>query len=67
MFCGDLNEKDVQKRADICIGRVDSPRCTAETNTTLQSKYTPFHGVKMKNTHDFNTMVGFQNTHFSSH
>ena len=35
MFCGDLDEKKIQNRGDICILRADSLCCTAETNTTL--------------------------------
>ena len=31
----DLNEKEIQKRGDICIHIADSLRCTAETNITL--------------------------------
>ena len=38
---GDLNGKEIQNRADICICMADSFCCTAETNTTLQSNYTP--------------------------
>ena len=32
---------DVQEGGDICIHIADSGCCTAETNTTLQSNYTP--------------------------
>ena len=35
MHCGDLNEKDVQKRGNACICMVDSFFYTAETNTVL--------------------------------
>ena len=35
MLYGDLNEKDFQKRGDMCIHILDSPCCTAETNTAL--------------------------------
>ena len=39
MLSGDPNGKDIQKREDICIA---GSRCfTGETNTTLQSNYTP--------------------------
>ena len=41
MLCGDLNGKEIQKRGDRCIHIVDSLRHTVETNTTLQSNYTP--------------------------
>lgn len=33
--------KLVQEGACICIHIADSPPCTAETNITLQSNYTP--------------------------
>ena len=39
MLCGDLNGKEIHKRGDICIRIADSLCCTAETNTTLLSKY----------------------------
>ena len=45
MLCGNLNGKEVQKRGDICICIADSLCCTVETNTTLQSNYTP---IKVK-------------------
>ena len=32
---GDLNGKEIRKRANICICVADSLCCTAETNTTL--------------------------------
>ena len=32
---GDLNEKEIQKRGDICIPIADSLCCTVYTNTTL--------------------------------
>ena len=35
MLCGDLNEKEIQERGDICVRRADSLCCTAGTNTTL--------------------------------
>ena len=41
MLSGDLNGKEIQKRGNICIHIADSLCCTAETNTTLQSNYTP--------------------------
>ena len=41
MHCGDLNGNKVQKGGDICICMADSFCCTVETNTTLQSNYTP--------------------------
>ena len=31
MLCGDLSGKEIQKRWDICIYIVDSPRCIVET------------------------------------
>ena len=36
------------KREDVCILIGDSHRCTAETNTTLYSNYTPIEN-KLKN------------------
>ena len=41
--CGDLNGKEIQKRGDTHIQRADSLCCTAETNTTLESNYTPIN------------------------
>ena len=41
MLCGDLNEKEIQERGDICVRRADSLCCTAGTNTTLESNYVP--------------------------
>ena len=35
MFCGDLNEKEIQTRGDTCIHIADSLCCTVEANTTL--------------------------------
>ena len=35
MLYGDLNEKKIKKRGDICNHLVDSLCCTAETNITL--------------------------------
>ena len=40
--------REVQGGGDICIHKADSLCCTAETNTTLSSNYTPiffFKGV----------------------
>ena len=39
VLCGDLNGREIQKRGGICIA--DLLCCTVETNTTLQSNYTP--------------------------
>ena len=41
MLCGDLNGKENSKKGDMCIFRIDSLCCTAETNRTLYSNYTP--------------------------
>ena len=48
MFCDNLEgwdgvggEGDIQERKDICILMADSCFCVAETNTTLESNYTP--------------------------
>ena len=41
MLCGDLNGKEIQKRGDMYTRIADSLCCTVETNTTLQSNYTP--------------------------
>ena len=35
MLCGNLNEKEIQKRGDICKQRVHSFSFTVEINTTL--------------------------------
>ena len=37
MLCGDLNEKEIQKREDICKHATDSFCYTAETNTTIRN------------------------------
>ena len=49
MLCDDLDGwdggggggREVQEGGDICIHIADSLRCTAETNITLQSNYSP--------------------------
>ena len=41
MLCGDLDGKEVQEGRDMCVHIVDSPHCTAESNTTLYSNYIP--------------------------
>ena len=41
MLFGDLNGKKIQTRRDTCVPVADSLCCTAETNTTLYSNYTP--------------------------
>ena len=46
MLCGDLNGKEIQNRGDICVCIAESLCCTVETNTTLQSNYTPIKNVK---------------------
>ena len=46
MLCGDLNGKEIQKRGGICTHIADSFCCIAETNTTLQSNYTPIKNLK---------------------
>ena len=35
MYCGDLNEKEIQKGGDIWMRMVDPFCCTVETNTML--------------------------------
>ena len=35
MLCGDLNEKEIQKREDIYLCMADSLCSSVETNTTL--------------------------------
>ena len=35
------NGKEIHKRGDMCVCIADSLCCTAETNTTLESNYTP--------------------------
>ena len=37
VLCGDLNEKEIQKREDICKHATDSFCYTAETNTTIRN------------------------------
>ena len=49
MLYGDLNEKKIKKRGDICNHLVDSLCCTAETNLTLKSNYTSVKKKKKKN------------------
>ena len=39
MLCGDLNEKEIQKRGDACVRVADPLCCTADTNAALQSNY----------------------------
>ena len=46
MGCG--GGRDVQEGGDICIHIPDSFCGTAETNTTLQSNYTPLKIIKKK-------------------
>ena len=58
MFCGDLNGKEIQKRGDMCIHIADSLRRTAETNTTLQSNYTP---IKEKKADALATAIAVKN------
>ena len=41
MHAGDVNGKEVQKGGDVCVRTADSFCCTAKTNTTLYSNYTP--------------------------
>ena len=38
-LCGDLNQKEITKRGDLCIRVVNSLCCSVEANTTLQSNY----------------------------
>ena len=45
VLCVGLNRKKIQKWGAICICIADSLCCTVETNTTLQSNYTP---IKVK-------------------
>ena len=40
-LCGDLDGKEIQKSGNIRRHTTDSLCCTAETDTALQSKYTP--------------------------
>ena len=51
VFCDDLEwwdggRRELQEGGDICVGMVDSLPCTAVTNTTLYSNYTP---IKKRN------------------
>ena len=41
MLCSDPNGKEVQRRGGICICMNDTFCCTVETNTKLESNYTP--------------------------
>ena len=54
MLCDDLEGwgvgQKVQERGDICVHAADSPHCTPETNTTLESNYTPIEKKKNRNT-----------------
>ena len=54
MLCDELNGKEIQKRGNICIYTADSLYCTVETNTTLESNYTP---KKIKNNNDISVLV----------
>ena len=40
--------KEVQEGGDVCIYMADSLHCTAETNTTFQSKYSPIKRKRNK-------------------
>jgi len=44
--CG--GEREAQKGGYMCIHIADSLHCTTETNTTLQSNYTPIIEFKNK-------------------
>ena len=55
MLYGDLNEKDFQKRGDMCIHILDSPCCTAETNTTLLINCTTIKKQTNKKTPELGT------------
>ena len=46
MLCGDLNGKETPKRGDICMHMADSLHSIAETDTILQSNYTPIKIVR---------------------
>ena len=35
MLCGELNEKEIQQRGDICIRIADSLCCTVDTDIML--------------------------------
>ena len=37
----DLSGRESMKEGDVCVCTADSPCCTAETDPTLQSSYTP--------------------------
>lgn len=45
MLPGDLNGKAAQGGGDTPLHAADSLGCTAETNTTLESSYTPVKKV----------------------
>ena len=52
MLCGDLDVwdgrgREVQEGGDMPIHIADSLYCAAETNTTLQSNYTPIKNIYM--------------------
>ena len=49
MNCGDLNEKEILKRGDICIHTADLRHCTAETNNTIKQLYSHKKIIKNKN------------------
>ena len=46
MLCGDLNEKEIQNRGDICIHIADLLCYTAEISTTLQTTTLQFFKKK---------------------
>ena len=41
--------REVQEGGDVCIHIADTLCCTAETNATLQSNYTPIKDKHLKN------------------
>ena len=49
---------EVQEGGDVCIHIADSLHCTAETNTTLYSNYTPIKKKTVKNMRRFTESLG---------
>ena len=61
MHCGDLNGEEVKKKGDICICMMIHFAVQLETNTTIQSNYTPIKIIlkrKKKETKTARTLGG---------
>ena len=62
MLCGVLNGKEIQNRGDMCVCIADSLCYTVETDTAVQSKYTPIK-INFKNIMEDGGGIG-QEDHF---